>query len=260
MYLSYYFADVLQVFSAQNSRHSSQLSSNTCQTYKQETSVAVQGNIKERLNVATTTTNSTNTSYPVGEAEENEYVTGILNRTGINKDTPVTFTKWFSPFHPLDPSIFHHLENTNHLIIMSGQLSHLCNRKLMFGLVDEILVDILKPYIKIKPWVSPSVTAGRGHMQGSELIDTLCTQIRSYPRADCRVLEDIDGLIDKDLPPMKSQKRIAFEEEGEGVVTELERDILDTLILEAAVEFRVGRYWRRDETAAYCGCKGRGGN
>lgn len=231
--------DVLQVLSTQNSRHSSQLSSHTCQTYKQETSF-VQGNIKERLNTAATT-NSTST--PVGEAEEYEYVTRILNSTGINKDTLVSFTKWFSPFHPLDPSIFHHLENMNNPIMMSGRLGHLCNRKLLFGLVDEILVEILKPYIKMKPWVSSSVIVGRkyghGHMQGSELIDTLCMQIRSYPRADCQVLEDIDGLIDKDLPPMKLQKLIAFEEEGEGVVIEIEKDILDTLILETAMEFGV---------------------
>ena len=90
----------------------------------------------------------------------------------------------------------------------------------------------------MKPWV---ITVGHdfSHMDGCQLIDTLCSKIRRFPQADCRVLEDIDALIDKDLPEMQLQSLMAYEEEGEAIVTELEEDILEALVHETAVDFGV---------------------
>lgn len=105
----------------------------------------------------------------------------------------------------------------------------------MFDVIDEILVEILKPYMNLKPWTN---TRGRSRssefwiMHGSELIDTLCSRVESFPNTDCQVLEDIDGLIDRDLPQSKIQSEMAYEEEGEGLVTEIEKDILDTILYE----------------------------
>ncbi|KAH7557542.1 hypothetical protein ACOSP7_027347 [Xanthoceras sorbifolium] len=225
----------LNVQSSKRTTSSSQLSSNSSQiSYKQEptrTPVA-RDNIDRSNGVAKITTT-------VGGAEL-EYITRILKRTGLDKHTPVS---WFSPSHPLDPSIFHHLENNINPTSgsrCSGQLSLLCNRKLLFQLVDEILVDVLKPVINIKPWCCNYVRR-RGHyygssmQQGLDLIDTLCLIIESFPCADCRVLEDIDGLIDRDLLKiMKLQNATSFEEEGDGVVIEIEKYILDSLIHETA--------------------------
>ncbi|TXG70823.1 hypothetical protein EZV62_005758 [Acer yangbiense] len=229
---------------------STQLSSNSSQiSYKQQVATRTlvardSNNINDRFNggVTTMTTTATTTTTTVGGAEHQEYITKILKRTGLDKHTPVSFTTWFSPSHPLDPSIFHHLENNDNPTSDSGQLSLLCNRKLLFQLVDEILVDVLKPVINIKPWcnVIGSICRGcyyYGYMHGSDLIDTLCLVVGSFPCADCRVLEDIDGLIDKDLPKMKLQNEMAWEEEGEGVVMEIEKDILDSLIHETAFYF-----------------------
>ncbi|KAK0598604.1 hypothetical protein LWI29_036228 [Acer saccharum] len=229
---------------------STQLSSNPSQiSYKQQVATRTlvardNNNINDRSNggVATMTTTATTTTTTVGGAEHQEYIIRILKRTGLDKHTPVSFTTWFSPSHPLDPSIFHHLENNDNPTSDSGQLSLLCNRKLLFQLVDEILVDVLKPVINIKPWcnVIGSICRGcyyYGYMHGSDLIDTLSLVVGSFPCADCRVLEDIDGLIDKDLPKMKLQNEMAWEEEGEGVVMEIEKDILDSLIHETAFYF-----------------------
>ena len=72
-------------------------------------------------------------------------------------------------------------------------------------------------------------------MDGSHLINILCYKIQSFPSVDCQVLDDIDALIDKDLPESKVQSEMAFEEEGEGIVREVEKDILDTLIHETAM-------------------------
>lgn len=172
---------------------------------------------------------------------ENEYITRILKSAGIDKHTQVSFTHWFSPYHPLNSSIFHHLENDinnyhyNHH--HHSSLSHQCNRKLLFYLADEILVDILKPLMNMKPWITSHDygSSSHMHMTGSELIEKLSSQIKSFPCADYRVLEDIDAIIEKDLPQMKAQNGIAFEEEGEGVVMDIEKDILDTLIQETAL-------------------------
>lgn len=172
---------------------------------------------------------------------ENEYITRILKSAGIDKHTQVSFTHWFSPSHPLNSSIFHHLENDinnyhyNHH--HHSSLSHQCNRKLLFYLADEILVDILKPLMNMKPWITSHDygSSSHMHMTGSELIEKLSSQIKSFPCADYRVLEDIDAIIEKDLPQMKAQNGIAFEEEGEGVVMDIEKDILDTLIQETAL-------------------------
>ncbi|XVF12404.1 hypothetical protein REPUB_Repub08aG0115200 [Reevesia pubescens] len=247
-----------QVLDAQRPKRSSQLSSCSSQTYnKQEAThlhVARDDNNGDKCNDATTTRSTTTTSGD--EAAEYEYIARILRRAGLDKDTPVaSFTSWFSPSHPLDPSIFYYLEhfttcstacqlssNNNKITKSSTQLSHRCNRKLLFYLVDEILIEILKPNFNMKPWVISS-SAGHieyyysTHMDGCQLIETLCSKIRRFPQADCLVLEDIDVLIDKDLPEMKLQSEMAFEEEGEGIVNEIEKDILEALVHETAVDF-----------------------
>ncbi|XVF09753.1 hypothetical protein REPUB_Repub07fG0122900 [Reevesia pubescens] len=241
-----------QVLDAQRPKRSSQLSSCSSQTYnKQEGThlhVPRDDNNLDRCNDAAATTTTTSSTTSGDEAAEYEYISRILRRTGLDKDTPVSFTAWFSPSHPLDPSIFYYLEhfttcsttilsNTNKT--KSSQLSHRCNRKLLFRLVDEILIEILKPYFNMKPWVVSTVGHDFSHMVGSQLIDTLCSKIRRFPRADCRVLEDIDALIDKDLPEMKLQSIMAYEGEGEGIVNEIEKDILEALVHETAVDFCV---------------------
>ncbi|XP_004309240.1 PREDICTED: uncharacterized protein LOC101301922 [Fragaria vesca subsp. vesca] len=173
-------------------------------------------------------------------ADVRQYVTRILCRTGIDKDTQVSFINWFSPSHPLDPSIFYHLENSVTSFTTShnpSQLGLRCNRKLVFHVVDEILVEILRPYLNLKPWVNTTTSVTKSGYKGSKLIDIVCYKLQSFPGADCRVLEDIDALIDEDLPEsnVQSVMALAFEEEGEGVVREIEKDILDTLVQETAM-------------------------
>lgn len=226
----------------QSKRRSSQLSRSPSQRYEKEATHAL--NTRDSNNGGDNSNGafSTTTTSGGGGAELYHYITEILCRTGINKDTPVSFTKWFSPSHPLDPSIFYHLEQFSNLpanINLYPQLRLQCNRRLLFHLVDEMLVQILKPQMNMKPWISSTwTTSSSDHyncMEGSQLIDALCMRIQSFPCADCQVLEDIDALIDKDLPQLKVQIVTAFEEEGEGVVSEVEKDILDTLVHETAL-------------------------
>lgn len=132
---------------------------------------------------------------------------------------------WFSPAHPLNPSIFFYLEHCC-TAARTGCLDRRSNRKLLFQLVDEILVEILKPHLKMKPWIIKHERFAE--MKGGQLGETLIAKIGRFPRADCRVLEDIDALVETDLQIGTAP----YEEEGEGIVTEIEKDVVDTLILE----------------------------
>ncbi|KAJ4897447.1 Uncharacterized protein Rs2_24241 [Raphanus sativus] len=167
-----------------------------------------------------------------------EYITRTLRRTGIDRDTPISYAKWFSPSHPLDPSIFYFLE---HFAVTStrprNSLSLRSNRKLLFHLVDEILADILKPQINPKPWVCRYPIRSRRSLRGSELIDELSRRIEKFPLAECLVLEDIDSLVAGDFPETSAaQSGLAFEEEGEGIVAEIERGILEALVIETTTD------------------------
>ncbi|CAL5364299.1 unnamed protein product [Camellia sinensis] len=204
-----------------------------------------------------TTTNAGGTAG--GGGAQFQYITQILKCSGIHLNTPLSsFTPYcYSPSHPLHPSIFHHLElsfltatataTTTATAIEDSQqqqeLSHRCNRKLVFELIDELLVPILKPHINLKPWLSPAASSFQYDMCGSQLIDTLCSKIQSFPLADCRVLEDIDALIDQDLYGSQQLRGLVeFEEEGEEIVAEVEREIVETLVHEMAEEVVFGRW------------------
>lgn len=127
-----------------------------------------------------------------------DYVKEILNRTKTKAEAPFS-------------SIFQHLSN----------------RKLLFHLVDEILTETLKPYVGLKPRVRT--------LSYEELINIVWTRIRSFPSANCKVLQDIDALISKDLP----EARVTYEAEGEAIVEEIEGEIVDWLVRETAAFFSV---------------------
>ncbi|KAK6125933.1 hypothetical protein DH2020_040322 [Rehmannia glutinosa] len=217
-----------QVSDALSSKRSTQLSSKPSHSYKQ-----LQLHPK---NVPQDITNGCATALPGGaSAEYGVYIQRILKRAGIiDKINPFTLVKWQNRSHPIDPSIFHHLELFHPTITNSAGgsggrntiLSRRCNRKLIFQLVDELLDEILRPHFNLKPWISPICEDDRNYL----LVDELCKKIDSFPAANCLVLEDIDSLIVKDL--RKSQLNGGFTEE-ESVVCEIEGEILEWLVREA---------------------------
>ncbi|XP_039042908.1 uncharacterized protein LOC120181952 isoform X2 [Hibiscus syriacus] len=237
-----------QVLDAGRPKRSSQLSSCSSQTYNKQEATYVHvprhDNIGHRCNDDTTTATATSATT-IGEeaAEYHEYIARILRRTGLEEDTPLYLASWFSPSHPLNPSIFYYLEHFTvcNKKTSASQLSLRCNRKLLFNIIDEILIEFLKPFFNTKPWVMSGL--GRreyfSNMDGSQLIDSLCSKIMEFPRADCGVLEDIDALIDKDLPETKLQSAVAYEDEAEGVVSEIEKGILVALVHETATDLRL---------------------
>ncbi|CAI9762386.1 unnamed protein product [Fraxinus pennsylvanica] len=216
-----------QVSDSHALKRSTQLSCCSSHSYKQETIFTIQEN-----------TQQVKTKEPITSGEYRQYIQRILKRIGItDKPTPViSLYKLNSPSRPLlDPSIFNFLElfHPYTTAATTTVLSDRCNRKLIFQLVNELLAEIVRPDNCIVTWATPKLS-------GSELIDKLCMKIQSFPAANCQVLGDIDALIGTEFS--KSQlggSRAFFEEEGEGIVREIEREIVDSLVHETIADYSV---------------------
>ena len=94
------------------------------------------------------------------------------------------------------------------------------HRKLLCHLVEELL----EPYLEVRPYRK---AASPGEVW-ADVVEKLCEKVKRLPRAKCEILEDIDGIIEKDMEILG----IGFEEEGEGIVKEIEECIVEELLNE----------------------------
>ncbi|KAL1822795.1 hypothetical protein ACET3Z_009573 [Daucus carota] len=154
-----------------------------------------------------------------------DYISRILNCTGIFPFTPISIFKFNSLLHPLHPSVFH-------------QLPKLPNGKLVFELVDQLLAGILQSHfgerfmfgdeLKCYTQCTKLEHTGKVPLGREQLLNTLFNKIKNFRPVNCLVQEDIDALIDKDLP----RKLLECEEEVERMVMEIEDYILERLVHE----------------------------
>ncbi|XP_027357291.1 uncharacterized protein LOC113866680 [Abrus precatorius] len=227
-----------QASDTQESKSISQLSSCSRQRYKQERTSTLA--TRESTNTSENKLNGASITGTKHHTPEFQYITGILNRTTTpNKEgTPTTtlsFNQWFSPTHLLDPSIFHHLEHRNNdknrNFSSKNELGQRWNRRLLFDLVDEVLKEIIKPKGNQKRlWFLKGVCY-QGSVEG--LIERVWKRVEEFPRAKCEVLEDIDALIE--AQDMEDEDENGTEEEGKGLVAEIEGNIWDTLVHETVM-------------------------
>lgn len=141
---------------------------------------------------------------------EKDYITRIMNMAGINTDSPVSSATM------LHPSIFCKLEHSGEN--PSGSLALRCNRRLLFDLVSEILIE--------------TVAKKRRNYHGSELIGEVCSAVERYSRKRCQIASmGVDDLLET--------KKV--EEEGEEIIAEIERDFIDALVRETASEFETNQ-------------------
>ncbi|RZB44063.1 proteoglycan 4-like [Glycine soja] len=219
---------------ARDERRSAQLFSSSRPTYKQEAprSHPPRGATTSSDDDKLHGTSATTTGADDDEGPEYQYITSILTRsttTGPHNSNSATAPiphlqfQWFSPTHPLDPSVFHCLEHyptSNSFVSFPGdnkdcifqRKQHLgprCNRRLLFDLVDELLSEIL-----VRP----------RRYREALLETTVWERVRRFPRAKCEVLEDIDALIE--MEEMREEEK----EEGEGLVKEIERSMFEMLV------------------------------
>ncbi|KAK8945267.1 hypothetical protein KSP40_PGU000166 [Platanthera guangdongensis] len=161
---------------------------------------------------------------PTREDEEPEmnYVKAIVALADVSM-------KRFSLSLPIDPSIFDIREFRQGVTTSVGALQDRWNRKLLFHLVEEILGDLLNG--DPNRWLRRS----NGHEQ---LLSRVWSEIRSLPGpAVCQVVGDIDSLVARDLPVAKFRPLLrhpSLVAEARLIATEIERDILSSLLGEAA--------------------------
>nr|XP_043618103.1 uncharacterized protein LOC122589847 [Erigeron canadensis] len=142
-----------------------------------------------------------------------DYISRIIDQCGIYHTTLISYGQWHTPSHPLHPSIFHTLEKQYHH-------TNTTKRKLIFDLVDELLSEILRPYMNcVGPYLPQAICT----MCGNELIKKVCDKIDSFgPGAKCDTLEDIDGLIERDMGTgLRRLLMTAVEAEIGEIVTEI---------------------------------------
>ncbi|KAL1208063.1 hypothetical protein V5N11_014088 [Cardamine amara subsp. amara] len=137
-----------------------------------------------------------------------DYITRIMNLAGIKTDSPATM---------LSPWIFGKLEHFGDY--SSGTLALQCNRRLLFDLVNEILIE---------------------NYNESELIRELSSAVESYHRKCCTAPEEIAL---KDVEHLVETKKKNLEEEGEEIVGKIEREIIDALVGETVSELRSETTW-----------------
>lgn len=174
-----------------------------------------------------------------GSSTQVHYLRTLLGRAGFSVHLPVSVAFLRSPVHPLDPSLFGSLEqDRNHGV----RDESFCDRRLLFCLTNEILGQLLRPHLRLKPWLPSS----RGPLAlslpvptGVELLDRTWSRILAFPGgADCRTLQDIDELVGSDIPDV-GLDRDGVEEEWEEIGVDIGRRILDSLVDETASGLRM---------------------
>ena len=151
----------------------------------------------------------------------------------------MSFNKWFSSTHPLHPSIFHCIEQSSNdndrNFTLKNQLGHRWNRKLLFDLVDEILIEILKPNGSEKRLCFLDGFYDKWTI--TELAEIVLKRVVEFPCAKCEVLDDIDNLIEGE--DMEKYSKVEDEEVREGLVMEIQGNILDTLVHETILVMEI---------------------
>ncbi|CAK8532545.1 unnamed protein product [Lathyrus sativus] len=162
---------------------------------------------------------------------EFQYIAEILNKHVTTTKT-MSFNRMFSSTHSLDPSIFNLLEQNSddkdQSFATKNQLGQRWNRKLMFDLVDEVLMDILKPNSSEKKLYFLDGFCEKWTVM--ELTEKVWKRVREFPCAKCEVLDDIDNLIESE--DMEKVIKVEGEDERKGLVREIEGNILNTLVHE----------------------------
>jgi hypothetical protein len=191
------------------------------------------GHLQQRRNqpaVASTSSSST-APVPLEENPEYGYLRSVLERGGFMRATPLPSPRPFkghSPSSPVDPIVFHLLELDLPMDDSPklGALRHRWNRKLLFHLTQEILADLLLP---------DGASATRQH--GPALLEKVWEKVRSFPAADCRVVGDIDALVEADLRAAGSVRGLvhqpAVAEEASDVADDVAEWVLDALLRES---------------------------
>ncbi|CAN6481046.1 unnamed protein product [Victoria cruziana] len=187
-----------------------------------------------------------------------EYIKTIFEFMGVRSNSRVSFINWYSPSHPLDPAVFikldaYHYGHRNHGRHHGGISGHnrqngitmpntRSSRRLVFHLVDEVLRERLRPHLSTRPWMT-GMMMGQGPcaaaVTGKQLLGEVWTETRGFPSADCKILQDIDGLVASDVNSGHFSSPINdadAESLAESMLFRIGQDIADSLVGETVVD------------------------
>uniref|UniRef100_A0A0E0KM33 DUF4378 domain-containing protein n=1 Tax=Oryza punctata TaxID=4537 RepID=A0A0E0KM33_ORYPU len=166
---------------------------------------------------------------PVEEDPEYVYLRTVLERGGFMRARTAARRpfKGHSVETPVDPLVFHLMElDLPADEARLGPLRHRWNRKLLFHLTQEMLAEQL---LGLDP-TSPS----QQQWSGAALVARLWRRARSFPAANCRVVDDILALVAADVEAAGRARRVVerrlVAEEGEDVAEEVAERVLDALL------------------------------
>ncbi|KAM0900877.1 hypothetical protein ACQ4PT_020346 [Festuca glaucescens] len=181
------------------------------------------------------TSSSSRAPVPLEEDPEYGYLRSVLERGGFMRATPPPSHRPFkghSVSSPVDPIVFHLLEldRPTDDSPRLGPLRHRWNRKLLFHLTQEILADLLP--------LDGVSTGSSLALHGPALLGKVWSRVRSFPAADCRVVGDIDALVEADLRGGAGSVRglvhhPAVAEEAGDVADDVAEWVLDALLRES---------------------------
>ncbi|CAM6090930.1 unnamed protein product [Calypogeia fissa] len=190
---------------------------------------------------------------PEGRLQELLYVRNILFASGFTNSGQMMIGKWHSPTCPLDPSLYERLEdsygqadlqvlehsngngntkNSNSCTTTEGKCdSSSSSRRLLFDVVNEVLLSLLGPYLSFQPWIQPSTPQLlRPIPTDWELLSATWLEICSYFYPEgVEEFEALDCLMGRDV----SSKRVSWVDSlttYEQIGLELERTIFESLI------------------------------
>lgn len=159
------------------------------------------------------------------------YVKNVLvasGFTGVND-----FSGWYLPNNPLDPSLFEKIEN---YCGYGGELGKSeadeskWERQLLFDCVNEVLLEILGPFINHHPWVRNTKLNLRKIPSGKQLLRETWAAISHYPCTQSENCNTLENIVAKDLA--KEGLWMQLQNYVEIVACELERAIYSDLIEE----------------------------
>lgn len=159
------------------------------------------------------------------------YVKNVLVASGFTRVKD--FSGWYLPNNPLDPSLFEKIEN---YCGYGGELGKSeaeeskWQRQLLFDCVNEVLLEILGPFINHHPWVRSTKLNLRKISSGKQLLRETWAAINHYRYTQSENCNTLENIVGKDLA--KEGLWMQLQNDVEIVACELERAIYSDLIEE----------------------------
>jgi len=102
--------------------------------------------------------------------------------------------------------------------------------------MDEILCEKVKPFLKIFPWVNPKKLNFCYKSTSEQLLEELWSEMYCFPKVDCKIFEDVNALVNRDLANIEECPMVSHED-VEKIGLEVQLHIFNSLIEEVVADF-----------------------